>query len=238
MAVVIDKVAMPQHIGIIMDGNGRWAKKRGLPRFSGHIKGAEVFKTITRHCEKLGIKALTVYAFSTENWSRPKDEVENIMDLFRRYLKDAFTFEGETIRMKFIGDRSRLNPELSEMMNELEEISKDRIGLKLNIAINYGGRNEIVDAVKHISSLVADGALSVNDIDENIVESFMQTSDCPPVDMILRPSGEQRLSNFMLWQSAYSEFVYMDTLWPDFTPELLEKAIAEYQHRQRRFGGI
>lgn len=233
-----DKSIMPRHIGIIMDGNGRWAKKRGRPRTFGHIKGAEVFKIITRHCEKLGIQALTVYAFSTENWSRPNDEVDAIMGLFRKYLVDAFDFTGENIKMNFIGDRAPLAEELQRLMGELEETSKDNTGLILNIAINYGGRAEIVRAARNLAKRAAQGDITPEDIDDAAFESQLYTANQPPVDIILRPSGEHRISNFLLWQCAYSEFIDMDTLWPDFTPELLDGAIAEYQRRTRRFGGV
>ncbi|MEA4911602.1 MAG: isoprenyl transferase [Oscillospiraceae bacterium] len=229
---------LPQHIGIIMDGNGRWAKKRGLPRNAGHIKGAEVFQTITRHCQKRGIKALTVYAFSTENWSRPQDEVDAIMDLLRKYLHDAFGFQGENIKINFIGDRSRLADDIVALMEEIERTSRDNTGLILNVGVNYGGRDEIVRAAARIAADASSGALRPDAVDEAVFESYTDTAGQPPVDMILRPSGEQRISNFLLWQCAYSEFIYMDTLWPDFTPQLLDKAITEFSHRRRRFGGV
>lgn len=229
---------IPKHIGIIMDGNGRWAKKRFLPRTAGHTKGAEVFRTITRHCQKRGIKALTVYAFSTENWSRPESEVRAIMNLLRRYLDDAFGFKDENIRIKFIGERSRLDSDIVAHMDEIEDFSKDNDGLLLNIAVNYGGRDEIVRAARDLAREVQAGVLSPDDINEALFESHLDTSDCPPVDLILRPSGEERISNFLLWQCAYSEFVYMDVLWPDFTPQDLDAAIEEYAGRGRRFGGV
>ncbi len=229
---------LPRHIGIIMDGNGRWAKKRGLPRNAGHMKGAEVFQTITRHCEKLGIKALTVYAFSTENWRRPRDEVDAIMNLLRKYLHDAFGFKGENIKINFIGDRSRLDEDIVELMREIEQTSRERTGLILNVAINYGGRDEIARAAARIARDVKDGALSPDGVDEALLASYTDTAGQPEVDMILRPSGEERISNFLLWQCAYSEFIYMDTLWPDFTPKLLDEALDEYARRKRRFGGV
>lgn len=229
---------LPRHIGIIMDGNGRWAKKRGLPRTAGHIKGAEVFQTITRHCEKRGIEALTVYAFSTENWRRPQDEVDAIMDLLRKYLHDAFGFKGENIRVRFIGDRSRLAGDIVALMCEIEQTSKDNTGLILNVALNYGGRDEIARAAARIAADAASGALRPQEVDEAVFERYTDTAGQPPVDMILRPSGEQRISNFLLWQCAYSEFIYMDTLWPDFTPKLLDEALEEFARRKRRFGGV
>jgi undecaprenyl diphosphate synthase len=233
-----EEIRIPEHIGIIMDGNGRWAKKRLLPRNAGHVKGAEVFQTVTRHCEKIGVKALTVYAFSTENWARPKEEVDAIMGLLRKYLHDAFGFKGENIKINFTGDRTRLDGDIVELMKEIEETSKNNTGLILNVAVNYGGRDEIVSAARRIAEVVKSGALETNEIDEARFESYTYTHGQPEVDLILRPSGEERISNFLLWQCAYSEFVYMDTLWPDFTPKDLDRAIAEFSKRKRRFGGI
>ncbi len=228
---------VPAHIGIIMDGNGRWAKKHLLPRSSGHAKGAEVFRTIVRYCEKIGVKALTVYAFSTENWKRDADEIAGIMSLFRKYLIAAEDFKKDNIRIHFIGERDRLADDLVVRMKEIEEESAERTGLILNIAINYGGRDEIVHAAKELARKVREGEISPDDIDEDMFGSMMFTSDSPELDLILRPSGEQRISNFLLWQCAYAEFVYMDTLWPDFTPADLDRAIEEFNHRSRRFGG-
>ena len=227
----------PRHIGIIMDGNGRWAAKRGLPRSAGHAKGADVFRDICRYCEQLGIEALTVYAFSTENWTRSKDEVDSIMNILRRYLKDAFGLEGETIRVRFIGRRDRLAPDILDLMQEIEEGSVDNAGLILNIAVDYGGRDEIVTAARKAASLVKAGEIKEEEITEDLIESLTFTSCCPPLDLLLRPSGEQRISNFMLWQCAYAEFVYMDVLWPDFTRDHLDAAIEEFGRRNRRFGG-
>ena len=232
-----DKKATVRHIGIIMDGNGRWAKQHQLPRAAGHARGAEVFRTITRHCEKLGVEALTVYAFSTENWSRSAEEVDAIMDLLRRYLKDAFGFKGESIRVRFIGRRDRLAADLLENMQKIEQSSSQNTGLTLNVALDYGGRDEIVHAARALAERAAAGELRPEEIDEAVFEQNTFTAGCPPVDFILRPSGEQRISNFLLWQCAYSEFIYMDTLWPDFTPQLLDEAIAQFEGRNRRFGG-
>ena len=228
---------LPRHIGIIMDGNGRWASKRGLPRSAGHAKGADVFRDICRYCEQLGIEALTTYAFSTENWTRSKDEVDSIMNILRRYLKDAFGLEGETIRVRFIGRRDRLAPDILDLMKEIEEGSKENPGLILNIAVDYGGRDEIVSAAKRAAVLLRDGEIKEEDITEELIDSYTFTSCCPPLDLLLRPSGEQRISNFMLWQCAYAEFVYMDVLWPDFTRKDLDAAIEEFGRRNRRFGG-
>lgn len=230
--------ALPRHIGIIMDGNGRWAKKRGLDRTEGHVVGAQVFQDITRHCEKRGIQVLTVYAFSTENWTRPQDEVDTIMELLRTYLDDAFGFKDENIKILFIGDRFRLDADIQALMEEIEEVSANNTGLILNVAVNYGGQDEIVRAARNLAQMTKSGELEPDDIDIAAFEAQTYTAGQPQVDMILRPSGEHRLSNFMLWQCAYSEFVYMDTLWPDFTPALLDEAIVEYQSRTRRFGGI
>ncbi|MBR3355868.1 MAG: isoprenyl transferase [Oscillospiraceae bacterium] len=228
---------VPNHIAIIMDGNGRWAKKNNLPRAAGHKRGAEVFQTIVRYCEKIGVKALTVYAFSTENWSRSKDEVEALMDLFYRYLKDAFNQKDETARVHFIGRKDRLPDNLLSMMDEIERSTANNQGLILNIAVDYGGQDEITHAAREIAKEVCDGKISIEDINEDLVEQHLFTHDSPKVDFILRPSGEKRLSNFLLWQAAYSEFIFMDVLWPDFTPELLDKAILEFSERNRRFGG-
>lgn len=230
---------IPVHIGIIMDGNGRWAKKRGLPRTAGHAAGAQVFRKITKHCEKRGVKYLTVYAFSTENWKRPKEEVDAIMDLLRQYLKESLEdFSRENIRTRFIGDRSPLAPDIRQMMEEAEQSTRGKSGMCLNIAVNYGGRPEIVQAVQRIAADVQAGRLAPEEIGEQQVEDGLYTAGQPDPDMILRPSGECRTSNFLLWQSAYAEYVFMDVLWPDFTPGHLDEAIAEYNRRQRRFGGI
>ena len=230
----IDYNNLPNHIGIIMDGNGRWAKKRSLPRTAGHIAGAKTFKNIARYCNKIGLKYLTVYAFSTENWKRPKDEVEGIMNLLRDYLKDAENFKDENIKVKFIGDLEPLADDIKELIKKDEDGSKDATGLNLNIAINYGGRDEITKAVKRI---VASG-ISPEDITEQTVSDHLYTKGMPDPDFIIRPSGEYRLSNYLIWQSAYAEYWFSDILWPDFTPKHLEKAIDEYNHRNRRFGGV
>ena len=225
---------LPQHIAIIMDGNGRWAKKKGLPRTAGHIAGAKTFKNIARYCNKIGLKYLTVYAFSTENWKRPADEVEGIMNLLRDYLKDAENFKDENIRVRFIGDRTPLADDIKELMAKNENDSKNATGLTLYIAINYGGRDEIVKAVKKI----VQSGVKPNDINEQLISNMLYTYDCPDPDFIIRPSGEYRISNYLIWQSAYSEFWYSDILWPDFTEKHLEKAIADFNKRNRRFGGI
>ena len=230
---------LPEHIGIIMDGNGRWAKKRGLPRQAGHAAGAQVFRKITKYCEKRGIRYLTVYAFSTENWKRPKNEVDAIMNLLRDYLKESLAdFDAENIRTRFIGDLSPLAPDIREMMAEAESKTSEKTGMCLNIAVNYGGRPEVTQAARRLAQEVRDGTLHVEDIDEEMLSARLYTAGQPDPDLILRPSGEYRLSNFMIWQSAYAEYVFMDILWPDFTPHDLEAALAEYARRNRRFGGV
>ena len=229
---------IPKHIGIIMDGNGRWAKKHGLLRTAGHARGAEVFQQIVRYCQKIGVEALTVYAFSTENWTRPKEEVDSIMSLLRQYLNDSFSFKDENIKITFIGDRDRLDTDLSDLMDEIEEVSKDNTDLKLNIAINYGGRQEILNAAKQLAVKYKEGSINLSEVDEEYFNNLLYTKDSPDPDIILRPSGEKRVSNFMLWQSAYSEFIYMRVLWPDFKPKNLDKAISDFNKRTRRYGGI
>ncbi len=225
---------LPRHIAIIMDGNGRWAKKRSLPRSAGHIAGAKTFKSIARYCNKIGLEYLTVYAFSTENWKRPKDEVEGIMNLLRDYLKDAENFKHENIRVKFIGNLEPLAEDIKELIKKDEDGSKDATGLKLNIAINYGGKDEITRAVRSI----IDEGIPSSEVTEEVISQHLYTKDMPDPDFIIRPSGEYRLSNYLIWQSAYAEYWFSDILWPDFTPKHLEKAIDDFNHRNRRFGGV
>ena len=225
-------------IGIIMDGNGRWAKQRGLPRTAGHKKGAAVFQDIANYCEELGVSSVYFYAFSTENWKRPLEEVSAIMKLFGEYLLKGFNYKDRNIRIKFLGDRSALDPKLQKLMNELEEDSAHKTGMTLNIAVNYGGRPEIVRAARQLAEKVKAGKLQPEDITEEMMSDAMYTTGQKDPDFILRPSGEKRLSNFMLWQAAYSELVEMDVLWPDFTRDDLDAAITEFNKRSRRFGGI
>ncbi|MBQ5324814.1 MAG: isoprenyl transferase [Oscillospiraceae bacterium] len=233
-----NNITIPKHIGIIMDGNGRWAKKRMLPRNMGHKKGAEVFQDITRYCNQLGLEAVTFYAFSTENWKRPQEEIDGLMKLFKQYLIDAFDYEKENNKVVFLGDKSAFNQELRDLMLEIEQKTADRTGMILNLALNYGSRSEIVNACKEIAAKVKDGEMSVDDIDEQMFSDHLYTKNQPDPDFILRPSGEKRISNFLLWQLAYSEFVYMDVLWPDFTRKDLDDAIIEFNKRNRRFGGV
>lgn len=224
----------PRHIAIIMDGNGRWAKKRGLPRTAGHAAGSKTFKTIAKYCNKIGIEYLTVYAFSTENWKRPKAEVDNIMDILRDYLKDTDSFKSENIKLQFLGERQPLADDIKELMIKAEKDSENSTGLVCNIALNYGGRDEITHAVREI---VNEGISSEN-ITEQVISEHLYTKDMPDPDFIIRPSGEYRLSNYLIWQSAYAEYWFSDILWPDFTPRDLDKALTDYQNRNRRFGGI
>lgn len=230
----IGERVLPEHIAIIMDGNGRWAKKRALPRTAGHAAGSKKFKEIARYCNKIGLKYLTVYAFSTENWKRPKDEVDNIMKIFKEYLEDTKNFKDENIKLQFIGDRTVLDPEIQRLMNQSEEDSKNATGLHLNIAINYGGRDEIVHAVKDI----VDSGVKAEDITEEMISQNLYTAGQPDPDFIIRPSGEYRLSNYLIWQSAYAEYWFSDILWPDFKTSDLDKAIDDYNRRNRRFGGV
>ena len=234
----IQELAKGLSIGIIMDGNGRWAKRRGLPRTAGHKKGAEVFQDITRYCNQLEVASVTFYAFSTENWRRPQDEVSAIMKLFGEYLIKAFDYQKENNRVVFLGERSVLEPKHQKLMNEIEEKTAGNTGMTLNIAVNYGGRPEIVRAAQQLAQLVKEGKLEPQDITEAMMSDHMYTRGQKDPDFILRPSGEKRLSNFMLWQAAYAELVEMDVLWPDFTRSDLDATILEFCHRNRRFGGI
>lgn len=222
---------LPRHLGIIMDGNGRWAKKRALPRTAGHKVGADVFKKISKECGRIGIEEVTFYAFSTENWKRPKEEVETLMHLFYNYLieaKNDLQTSGN-LRVRFIGEEEGMHPKLLELMRDAEKETASRTGTLINIAVNYGGRQEIISAVNR---LIAQGKTSITE--QDISENVYTAPDC---DLIIRPSGEERLSNFLLWQSAYSEFWSSDVLWPDFTEQDLHLALAAFEKRNRRFGG-
>lgn len=233
-----ENIIPPAHVGVIMDGNGRWAKKRGLPRKFGHREGAKTFRAITRHAKAVGVDYITYYAFSTENWKRPKDEVESIMDLFEKYLDEVKDFIEENIRIRFIGDRSVLRPSLQEKMLDTEETSKDFDAMTLVLAINYGGRDEICHSVKKLAEKVKRGELDPKDITEEMIERNLYTEEIPPLDLVIRPSGEQRLSNFMIWQAAYAEFYYTNILWPDFKNADFDRAILDFCERNRRFGGV
>ena len=230
---------LPEHLAIIMDGNGRWAKQRFMPRSMGHRAGAAKFKAITRYCNKIGIKYLTVYAFSTENWKRPEEEVGALMNLFKQYLKDALEdLLDDDIKIRFLGDTSLFSADLQELIAETIETGKTRTGMVLNLAMNYGSRAEITRATQLLAQQVKDGTLQPEDITQEMLSGNMYTYQEPDPDLIIRPSGECRLSNFLLWQSAYSEFIFMDVLWPDFTTEHLENCLAQYAKRNRRFGGV
>ena len=230
---------LPRHVGIIMDGNGRWAKKRGLPRSAGHKKGAEVFEQVVKDCSEIGIQVVTAYAFSTENWKRPKAEVDAIMDLLRSYLIRLEKFRSEQNgRLCFLGDKAPLSPDLREMMERAEAASAGNQGIRINIAVNYGGRAELVKAAQNLAEQVKAGKLAPQEITEEMISSCLYTAGQPDPDLIIRPSGEERLSNFLVWQAAYAEFVFMDVLWPDFNREHLTQALWEYARRDRRFGGV
>ncbi len=236
------KEFLPKHIGFIMDGNGRWATNQGLARSEGHKAGAKVFRKIVEYAVDIGIEYLTFYAFSTENWSRPENEVSALMSLFREYLFEAeekkLENERRGVRLKFIGDMNALPSDISGLMLRAERESIDKHRAVVNLAINYGGRQEILKSVKELAENVARGKILPCDITEESIAKGLYTSGQPDPDLIIRPSGELRLSNFLVWQSAYSEFWFSDVLWPDFTPAELDKALFEYARRNRRFGGI
>ena len=230
---------VPKHIAIIMDGNGRWAKKRGLPRTAGHKAGGETFRNIANYCRSIGVKYFTVYAFSTENWKRSEEEIGALMVLLERYLSEGLRdMEKNKVTFRFFGDLTRLNPRLQELCLEAQERSKEYHEVQVNFCLNYGGRDEIVRAARAFAADVAAGKCSADSLTESVFENYLDSAGVPDPELIIRPSGEMRLSNFLAWQSAYSEFVFMDVLWPDFSPEDLEKAIDEYNTRNRRFGGV
>jgi undecaprenyl diphosphate synthase len=229
---------IPTHIGFIMDGNGRWAKKRLMPRKFGHSEGAKSFKKIVEYCKAIKIPYITFYAFSTENRHRPADEVEALMELFRNYLNDLHSHIDEGVRLLFIGDRTMLAADIQKHMNELENNTADNNEMTLILAINYGGRADILQAFKKISRKITFGELKTEDITENIISQNLYTEKIPDIDLVIRTSGEMRLSNFLIWQTAYSEFYFTDVLWPDFSAKDLDKALAEYAKRKRKYGGI
>ena len=234
----IKKCAPPRHIAIIMDGNGRWAKKRGLPRNAGHAAGGDAFRRIANYCRTLGVEYLTVYAFSTENWKRPEDEVSGIMKLLGKYLEEGLRdMEKNRVRFRFFGDLNRLSPQLRNLCLEAQNRSQD-YDVQVNFCLNYGGRDEIVKASAAFAKDVQAGKYQPEDLTEELLSQYLYSRDVPDPELIIRPSGEQRTSNFLLWQSAYSEFVFMDVLWPDFGPAHLDQAIAEFNRRNRRFGGV
>ena len=229
---------LPEHIGFIMDGNGRWAKKRMMPRTFGHAEGGKTFEKIVRYCRDIGIKYISFYAFSTENWKRSSDEISALMVLFKQYLAKVQNYYKEEVRMVFIGDRTAFAPELIELMNKVENDTKDYDKMTMIVALNYGGRDEIRNAAKKIAASVQKGELSIDEITEQTVADNLYTKGIPDVDLLIRPSGELRTSNFLIWQCAYAELYFSDVLWPDFLPDELDKALWAYAGRQRRFGGV
>lgn len=234
-----DLKKVPAHVAIILDGNGRWAKKRFLPRNAGHMQGSKTVEQICEDAHNLGIKYLTVYAFSTENWKRPKDEVDALMKLLDRYLKNCIERSSKNnMRVRVLGDISALSQKLQDKIIELEEKSKNNTGLNFQVALNYGGRDEMLRAVKKCAAECADGRIKPEDIDEAYFNGKLDTADIPDPDLLIRTSGEQRISNFLLWQLAYTEFYFTDVLWPDFNKKELKKAIEYYENRDRRFGGV
>jgi undecaprenyl diphosphate synthase len=236
-AAGVDFKRLPRHIAIIMDGNGRWAKIRRLPRSAGHAAGAETFRRVATYCRDIGIEYLTVFAFSTENWKRPREEVDTIMGLLEKYLHEAIEkMERDKVKMKFLGDTSVLSPELQRLIAETAEISRRFEGCQVNICVNYGGRDELMRAAQAYAAEVADG--KPNKLDEEGFQKYLGTAGIPDPDLIIRPSGEYRISNFLLWQAAYAELYFTDKLWPDFSAGEIDRAIAVYQRRDRRFGGV
>lgn len=237
--IILDNDNMPKHVAIIMDGNGRWAKKRKLPRSMGHKAGVETIRRVIKESHKLGIKYLTLYAFSTENWKRPSDEVSALMKLLVEYFrKELKELNENDVVIKISGDITKLPKDAEEEILKAIETTKNNNGVVLNIAFNYGGRDEIIRAIKLVYEEVKGGRIDIEDVNEEIFENYLYTKGMPDPDLIIRPSGEQRISNFLLWQCAYSEFWYSNICWPDFTEEHLRKAIYDYQHRDRRYGGV
>jgi len=234
-----EKKNVPQHVAIILDGNGRWAKKRMMPRNYGHAKGAKTVEQICEDAHDIGIKYLTVYAFSTENWKRPQDEVDALMKLLRDYLVDCIERSTKNdMVVRVIGDKSGLNDDIREKIDELWEATKNNTGLNFTIAINYGSRDEITRGVRQLAKDVQDGKVDADDISENMISEYLDTKGIPDPDLLIRTSGEQRLSNYLLWQLAYTEFYFTDILWPDFNKKELEKAVAQYANRDRKFGTV
>ncbi len=234
----LESQTLPLHVGIIMDGNRRWAKKNGLPVYSGHSQGAEVFKSLALYCNKIGLKHLTVYAFSTENWKRSTAEVSALMILLKKYLNKVIKeFSSENIKMKFLGDVSAFSSDIQKLIQKIEKDSANNKGLQLNIAINYGGKSEILRATKKLAEKVSLKEIDIKNIDEKMFSENLYTHSQPDIDLLIRTGGEKRISNFMLWQCAYAEFYFTDTLWPDFSEKAFDDAINEYFSRARRFGG-
>ncbi|MEA4814671.1 MAG: isoprenyl transferase [Oscillospiraceae bacterium] len=238
-AGLVDFDHLPRHIAIIMDGNGRWAKRRGFPRTAGHKAGAEAFRTIALYCRDIGVDYLTAYAFSTENWKRPREEVSGIMSLLEKYLQEAIdTMARDKMRLRFLGDLTPLSPKLRKMIDRTNAISATIEGFQANVCLNYGGRDEIINAAKAFARDCSEGKKNIDSLTEEEFSGYMYSFGLPDPDLIIRPGGEMRVSNFLLWQCAYAEFYSTPTLWPDFTKEELNAAIAAYQKRDRRYGGV
>ena len=238
-AAQVDFDHLPRNVAIIMDGNGRWAKRRGLPRTAGHAAGAEKFRTIATYCKNIGLDYLTVYAFSTENWKRPLEEVSAIMGLLKKYLLESVEkMERDQIRLHFFGDLSPLPAELREMCGRTDAISQRYDGMQVNVCLNYGGRDEIVRAARAFAAQCAAGERRPEELTEAVFGDYLYSAGVPDPDLVIRPSGEVRISNFLLWQSAYAEYYFTDVLWPDFNRAELHRALAAYQARSRRFGGV
>ena len=230
---------IPQHVAIILDGNGRWAKSKGMPRNYGHMQGAKNVEVICEEAYKMGIKYLTVYAFSTENWNRPQDEVDALMKLLRNYMKTCLkTAEKNDMKIRVIGDKTRLDEDIRARIAELEESTKNNGGLNFQIAINYGSRDEMRRAIQNLAKDCVAGKVNPDEINEAMISDYLDTHDIPDPDLMIRTSGEQRLSNYLLWQLAYSEFYFTDVPWPDFSKEELVKAVEQYNRRDRRYGGV
>ena len=234
-----EELKMPRHVAIILDGNGRWARAKGMPRNYGHVQGAKTVETICEEAYRMGIQYLTVYAFSTENWSRPQDEVDALMKLLRNYMKTCLkTAEKNRMCVRVLGEKSRLDEDIRSRIQELEEATKDNDGLHFQIAINYGGRDEIVRAARRMAAEAAAGRLRPEEITEQVVDRFLDTAGVPEPDLLIRTCNEQRISNFLLWQLAYTELYFTPVAWPDFTKDELIKAVEAYNHRERKYGGI
>lgn len=235
----LDGLKIPQHVAIILDGNGRWAKSKGMPRNYGHVQGAKTVEVICEEAYKMGIQYLTVYAFSTENWNRPQDEVDALMKLLRNYMKNCLsTAKKNRMCVRVLGDKTRLDDDIRARIAELEEATKDNDGLHFQIALNYGGRDEILRAAKRIAAKAAEGSLMVEEITEQMISDTLDTAGIPEPDLLIRTCNEQRISNFLLWQLAYTEFYFTEVAWPDFTKEELIKAVEAYNRRDRRYGRI
>ncbi len=234
----VPKEMLPRHIAIVMDGNGRWAKKRGMPRGYGHVQGARTFRRLLEYAHAIGIKYISFYAFSTENWRRPDDEVHGIMNLMRKYLKDAYNHFDLRTRFVLLGDETGFEPDLMKQFEDIQKDTDDFEVMTVGLAANYGSRREIAHAAQELAQLVKKGELEPEDITEELLAQHLYTHEMPDVDLLIRPGGEQRISNFLLWQCAYAEFYFCDTLWPDFDSKELDKAIIEFAKRTRRFGGL